>query len=101
MKLEQLEPGDTVYATAHIYNDGSIPALPEGVLLAEPGTRGLLVQIGHLEEAPQRSVFLVRFEDKDVNLGPPTGCWAEELSAAMPIPLVPTLLRGNAHGTNE
>ncbi len=84
MKLEQLEPGDAIYATAHIYNDGSIPELPEGALLAEPGTRGLLVQIGHLEEAPQRNVFLVRFEDKDVNLGPPTGCWAEELSASMP-----------------
>jgi len=85
MKLEQLEPGDAVYATAHIYNDGSIPQLPEGTLLAEPGTRGLLVQVGHLEEAPQRSVFLIRFEDRNLELGPPTGCWAEELSTCAPI----------------
>ncbi len=84
MKLEQLEPGDAVYAAAHIYNDGSIPGLSEGALLAEPGARGLLVQVGHLEEAPGRKVFLVRFEDADMNLGPPAGCWPEELSASMP-----------------
>ncbi len=27
-------------------------------------------------------VFLVRFEDRELNLGPPTGCWPEELSAS-------------------
>lgn len=85
MKLEQLEPGDAVYAAAHIYNDGSIPQLPEGSLLAKPGTRGVLIQVGHLEEAPQRSVFLVRFEDDSLNLGPPAGCWEEELSASQPL----------------
>lgn len=84
MKLEQLEPGDAVYAAAHIFNDGSIPQLPSGALLAEPGARGLLVQVGHLEEAPQRQVFVVRFEDKKMDLGPAAGCWAEELSASAP-----------------
>lgn len=81
MELDQLEPGDTVYAASHIYNDGGIPDLPQDTLLAQPGTRGVIVQTGHLEDAPERSVYLVRFEDKELNLGPPTGCWPEELSA--------------------
>lgn len=80
MNLQDLEPGDTVYATCHIYNDGSIPEYPEDALLAKAGTRGVLMEIGHLEESPERSVFLVRFEDEALNLGPPTGCWQEELS---------------------
>jgi nitrogen fixation protein NifZ len=80
--LEQLQPGDTVYAAAHIYNDGSIPELDEDALVASPGVRGVIVETGHLEEAPQRTVFLVRFEDGELNLGPPTGCWPEELSAS-------------------
>ena len=75
MDLDQLEPGDT------IYNDGGIPELPQDALLAQPGTRGVIVQTGHLEEAPERTVYLVRFEDTELNLGPPTGCWPEELSA--------------------
>lgn len=84
MELEQLKPGDTIYAASHIYNDGGIPQLSEGALLALPGTRGMLVETGHLEEAPPRKVYLVRFEDADLNLGPPTGCWAEELTALAP-----------------
>lgn len=82
MEIEQLQPGDTVYAASHIYNDGTIPALPEDALLASPGTRGMIVETGHLEEAPQRRVYLVRFEDPDMNLGPPAGCWPEELSSS-------------------
>lgn len=81
MELEQLQKGDTVYASCHIYNDGSIPAMPEDALIAAPGTRGTIVEMGHLEETPQRKIYLVRFEDNDLNLGPPTGCWPEELSA--------------------
>ncbi|MEW8486895.1 MAG: nitrogen fixation protein NifZ [Candidatus Thiodiazotropha sp.] len=82
--LEQLNPGDMVYAASHIYNDGGIPEIGDDALLAEPGTRGVIVETGHLEEAPQRAIFLVRFEDSSLNLGPPTGCWAEELSATKP-----------------
>jgi nitrogen fixation protein NifZ len=79
--LEQLNPGDMVYAASHIYNDGGIPDIPDDTLLAKPGTRGVIVETGHLEEAPERAVFLVRFEDSEMNLGPPAGCWSEELSA--------------------
>ena len=79
--LEQLNPGDMVYAASHIFNDGGIPEIPDDALLAKPGTRGVIVETGHLEEAPERTIYLVRFEDAELNLGPPTGCWPEELSA--------------------
>lgn len=81
MTLKQLQPGDIVYAASHIVNDGSIPTLGGEDIIAAPGTRGVIINIGHLEETPERELFLVRFEDKALNLGPPTGCWPEELSA--------------------
>lgn len=84
MKLKHLQPGDIVYAASHIINDGSIPALGESAVIAAPGTRGVIINIGHLEQAPQRELFLVRFEDSELNLGPPAGCWPEELSTAPP-----------------
>ncbi|MEW8659717.1 MAG: nitrogen fixation protein NifZ [Candidatus Thiodiazotropha endolucinida] len=82
MNLQDLQPGDVVFAASHIYNDGGIPDVPQDELLAEPGTRGVIVETGHLEEAPERTVYLVRFEDRELNLGPPTGCWPEELKTA-------------------
>lgn len=84
MTLKQLQPGDVVYAASDIVNDGSIPTLEGSALIATPGTRGVIVNIGHLEETPERELFLVRFEDSDLNLGPPTGCWPEELSSEPP-----------------
>ncbi|MDO9139157.1 MAG: nitrogen fixation protein NifZ [Methylobacter sp.] len=80
MKVEDLEIGDVVYAAKTITDDGSIPGGVEGTLLAEAGTRGVLTLIGHVEEEPERSVFLVRFEDKEMNLGNPIGCWLEDLT---------------------
>jgi len=80
MKVEDLEIGDVVYAAKTITDDGSIPGSFEGTLLAEAGTRGVLTLIGHVEEEPERSVFLVRFEDKEMNLGNPIGCWLEDLA---------------------
>ena len=80
MNIEQLSKGDMVYAASHIYNDGSIPNIPEDFLLAEPGTRGVIIETGQLEDAPERKIFLVRFEDQNKTLGPPTGCWSEELT---------------------
>jgi len=81
MNLEQINPGDIVYAATEIRNDGGIPEVPKDALLATPNTRGVVVNIGHLEDNPERELFLVRFEDADFNLGPPIGCWPEELSA--------------------
>jgi nitrogen fixation protein NifZ len=79
--VETLEEGDAVFAAIDFYNDGGIPELPEDALLAKSGARGVIVRKGHLEENPERAVFLVRFEDAEKSLGAPVGCWAEELRA--------------------
>ena len=79
MSLEQLEPGDMVFANTNIYNDGSIPHIPVEAHLATPGTRGVLLNTGHLEEQPDKTIYLVRFEDQQQELGPPVSCWAEEI----------------------
>lgn len=81
MDLSQLTPGDVVYAATAIHNDGGIPDLDEGALVADADTRGVIVNIGHLEEDPLRTIYLVRFEGEGLVLGPPTGCWPEELRA--------------------
>ncbi len=81
VNVETLEDGDMVYAASPIYNDGGLEGVEEGALLYPEGTRGVIVRKGHLEENEERSVFLVRFEDADKNLGEPIGCWAEELRA--------------------
>jgi nitrogen fixation protein NifZ len=83
MSVQQLQPGDVVYARVDLYNDeGSIPELPEGAMIAMAGTRGVVVNVGHLEQQPSATLYLVRFEQKDQDnmLGPPTGCWPEELA---------------------
>ena len=49
----------------------------------------MLVNIGYLEEDPGRALYLVRFEEPDLFLGPPTGCWGDELSVVAPADLVP------------
>lgn len=84
MELAQLNPGDLVYAATDIFNDGGIPDLPEEALIAPAGTRGVVVNIGHLEEEPERALYLVRFEGADLVLGPPTGCWPDELTSDVP-----------------
>lgn len=80
MNVEDLDVGDVVYAANTITDDGSIPNGVEGDILAEAGTRGVITMIGYVEEEPDRSVFLVRFEDKAMNLGNPIGCWVEDLA---------------------
>jgi nitrogen fixation protein NifZ len=72
-------PGDVVFALDAIHNDGSIPDLDEGALLASAGTRGVVVKTGHVEAAPDIDIILVRFEGEDDVLGPPVGCLVEEL----------------------
>lgn len=79
MNVEELDLGDVVYAAHAIVNDGSMPECEEGVVLAAAGSRGVIVMKGYVEEEPSRSVFLVRFEDHEQNLGRPIGCWSEDL----------------------
>lgn len=81
VNVETLEEGDIVYAAIDMYNDGGIENVELDTLLAPQGARGVIVRKGHLEENENRSVFLVRFEDAEKNLGLPIGCWAEELRA--------------------
>lgn len=73
--------GSEVRAATDIHNDGSLPELAEGALIAPSGTRGVVVRVGHLEENPEQALYLVRFADADDELGPPTGCWPSEISA--------------------
>ena len=80
MKVTDLEIGDMVYAAHSIIDDGSMPDGREGELLAKAGARGVITLIGHLEEEPEQTVFLVRFEDEALNLGEPIGCWEHDLS---------------------
>jgi len=79
MNIEDLDLGDVVYAAHTIIDDGSMPESSEGEILAEAGSRGVIVMKGYVEEDPGRSVFLVRFEDEELNLGRPIGCWTEDL----------------------
>lgn len=81
MNVEELDLGDVVYAARAIINDGSMPESEEGAVLAVAGSRGVIVMKGYVEEEPGRSVFLVRFEDHELNLGRPIGCWSEDLQA--------------------
>jgi nitrogen fixation protein NifZ len=83
--IEGLQQGDVVYAAQSIYNDGSLPEHGEDAVLAPAGSRGVIVNIGHLEQQPEQILFLVRFEDQDEEalLGPPIGCWPDDLSASV------------------
>lgn len=84
MSIEQLKPGDMIFAATDITNDGSIPDLNEGELIAATGCRGVLINTGHLEENENQSVYLIRFENADKELLPPVGCWPEELTPLQP-----------------
>jgi nitrogen fixation protein NifZ len=79
MIVEDLDIGDVVYAANTIKDHCSISNGVYGEILAEAGARGVITMIGHVEDEPSRTVWLVRFEDKDRNLGNPVGCWADDL----------------------
>ncbi|MGD0960340.1 MAG: nitrogen fixation protein NifZ [Methylomonas sp.] len=84
MNVEDLDLGDVVYAAHTIIDDGSMPDAEEGEILAPSGARGVIVMKGHVEQDPGKSVFLVRFEDQTMNLGPPIGCWSSDLMVSAP-----------------
>lgn len=82
MPSNRLTSGDIIYASDDIYNDGTHPQLPKSALLAKAGTRGVLINIGEIfieETQESRELLLVRFEGEDLVLGPPIGCWPEEI----------------------
>ncbi len=93
----QLQPGDTVLASKDIFNDGSFPDTEESQLLVKSGTRGVIINQGYLEENENREVFLVKFEFESESttneLGPPIGCWPEDIRAIADIdPAIPVTI---------
>lgn len=72
--------GDLVYAAVQIANDGGMPDLPEGLILAEAGARGVVVRVGTTEQDERQRVYLVQFETAAGELGPSVGCAPEELT---------------------
>jgi nitrogen fixation protein NifZ len=80
MTLRGFEVGDLVYSRIDIHNDGGIPDVEEGGLLAAAGTRGVVVRSGSAQSRPDVRIYLVRFEGPDQILGPPVGCLDEELT---------------------
>ena len=85
--IESLQPGDLIYAARPIFNDGSMPGVEEGALLAAEGQRGVIINFGHLEAEPNRTLILVRFENglSSHGLGPAVACWPDELTMAEPV----------------
>ena len=85
--MSRFNPGDMVYAAVDLLNDpveetgeSSIPNALPGMLLAAAGTRGMVVNAGHVQEAPEEEIYLVSFETgPDGSLAQPIGCLAEEI----------------------
>lgn len=77
-----LNPGDTILAAHDIFNDGSFPNAAEDALLVAAGTRGMVIEQGHIEEDTSKILYLVKFEaaDNKAELGPPIGCWPEDIT---------------------
>lgn len=82
INVEDLEVGDVVFAAHDIVDDGSMPENQFGDLLATCGSRGVIVMRGYVEEVPDKNVFLVRFEDAELNLGRPIGCYTDDLAVS-------------------
>ncbi|MCG8608996.1 MAG: nitrogen fixation protein NifZ [Pseudomonadales bacterium] len=83
--INQLQPGDMVFARRDLYNDGSIPNAEDDALLVKEGTRGVIINLGYLEEDENRNVILVQFENATTpgSLGAPIGCWEEDIEVRM------------------
>ena len=82
-RQEQYDIGDIVFSRELLVNDGGVPGLAEDAVLAPPGRRGVVVNHGHVEAAPEQVIYLVRFEGEAgalSDLGPPVGCLPEELT---------------------
>jgi len=78
-ETDELLPGEIVYATEDIFNDGGVPDVEEGALLAPAGARGVIVKVGHVEAMEDIAIYIVRFQGADEVLGSPIGCLREEL----------------------
>ena len=73
--LPKYQWGQSVVAAEDLYNDGSLPDVPEDLLLVVAGGPGEIVQIGHHEEA-NVPVYMVDFGVAVL------GCLEEEIAPA-------------------
>lgn len=88
--MKRFDMGEMVFAATDLYNDelaedgaSLIPDVEPNALLAATGTRGVVVNVGHVAEQPQQAVYLVRFEaGPDKTLGAAIGCMPEELTTS-------------------
>lgn len=86
--MDKFDMGEMVFAATDLFNDdltedGSsvIPDVEPNALLAATGTRGVVVNVGHVAEQPKQAIYLVRFETgPERALGAPIGCMPEELT---------------------
>ncbi|MDP1633150.1 MAG: nitrogen fixation protein NifZ [Gallionellaceae bacterium] len=86
--MSRFQMGDMVYAAQDLFNEvleetgeSAIPGIEPEALLASTGTRGVVVNVGHVQEMPDAEIYLVRFEiDAEGTLAEPIGCLADELS---------------------
>ena len=86
--MSRFQMGDTVFAAQDLFNEpveetgeSGIPGIPPDALLAGAGTRGVVVNVGHVREMPDEEIYLVRFETGvDGTLAEPIGCLCKELS---------------------
>lgn len=88
--MSRYDMGDMVFAATDLYNDeltedgrSYLPDTEPHALLAATGTRGVIVNVGHVAELPNEEVYLVRFETgPDGTLGLPIGCLLDDLTAS-------------------
>lgn len=52
------QPGDVVFSIGEIRNDGTLPDLDEDALVAADGARGVVINEGHLEDLPDKTLYL-------------------------------------------
>ena len=80
---ENFEIGEIVFSLDLLVNDGGIPGIAADAVLATPGRRGVVVNVGRAEFEPSQVIYLVRFEGEAGalgELGPPVGCLPDELT---------------------
>lgn len=81
MHYDTIVPGDIVFATCDIFNDGTFPDQEDNALLVKAGTRGILLNHGHLEHDENQIIYLVQFQMGSGldELTPPIGCWPDDV----------------------
>jgi len=86
--MDKFDMGEMVFAATDLFNDelaedgaSLIPDIEPNALIAAAGTRGVVVNVGHVADLPKQDIYLVRFETgAEKTLGVPIGCMPEEIT---------------------